>query len=223
MLGTNSRTGSLEFLSSTRQVLLVAIKNQGEATTEQLARETYLSAGAVRQHLLSLEAQGLVTYVKLREGPGRPRHVFRLTTQGEDLFPQQYAQVANIFLAALEAEDPSLKERVFERLVGIQTEQALERVSAKSRAERLLQVHQLIERHGYFPELEVLDNGPAKLTLRHCPLLNIARNHPEICEAESRAIVNVLPGSTVCRSAHRLEGEAVCVYEIDYAAAEGKT
>ena len=197
-------------------MLLVAIKNRGEATTEQLARETYLSPGAVRQHLLSLEAQGLVSYVKLREGPGRPRHVFRLTGQGEDLFPQQYAQVANIFLAAIEAEDPAVKVRVFERLVGFQVEQALQRVSARTRAERLLEVHALIERYGYFPELEVLDNGPARLTLRHCPLLNIARNHPEICKAECAAISEVLPGSTIHRSAHRLNGDPVCTYEIDY-------
>lgn len=201
-------------------MLLVAIKNRGEATTEQLARETYLSPGAVRQHLLSLEAQGLVSYIKLREGPGRPRHVFRLTGQGEDLFPQQYAQVANIFLAAIEAEDPAIKERVFERLVGFQVEQALQRVSARTRAERLLEVHALIERYGYFPELEVLDNGPARLTLRHCPLLNIARNHPEICAAECTAISEVLPGSKIRRSAHRLNGDAVCTYEIDYAEGE---
>ncbi len=220
MLGDSSRTGSLEFLSPTRQMLLVAIKNHGEATTEQLARETYLSAGAVRQHLLSLEAQGLVSYVRLREGPGRPRHVFQLTANGEDLFPQQYAQVANIFLAALDDEDPALKERVYERLVGIQVEQALERVSARSRAERLLEVHNLIERYGYFPELEVFDNGPAKLTLRHCPLVNLASNHPEICEAECAAIAEVLPGSTIERSAHRLKGDPVCVYEIDYVEAE---
>lgn len=197
-------------------MLLVAIKNRGEATTEQLARETYLSPGAVRQHLLSLEAQGLVSYIKLREGPGRPRHVFRLTGQGEDLFPQQYAQIANVVLAAIEAEDPALKERVFERLVGFHVEQALQRVSARSRAERLLEVHALIERHGYFPELEVMDNGPARLTLRHCPLLALARNHPEICEAECSAIEEVLPGSTIARSAHRLAGDAVCAYEIDY-------
>lgn len=216
VLGDQGRTGSLEFLSATRQMLLVAIKNHCEATTEQLARETYLSPGAVRQHLLSLEAQGLVSYVKLREGPGRPRHIFRLTSQGEDLFPQQYAQIANVVLAALDEEDPSLKERVFERLVGVQVERALEKVSARTRAERLLEMHQLIERYGYFPELEVLDNGPAKLTLRHCPLLNIARNHPEVCEAECAAIYRVLPGSNVRRSAHRLEGDSVCTYEIDY-------
>lgn len=222
MLGNEGCTGGLEFLSATRQVLLVAIKNHGETTTEQLSRETYLSPGAVRQHLLSLEAQGLVSYVKLREGPGRPRHVFRLTEQGEDLFPQQYAQIANVVLAALDEEDPSLKARVLERLVGFQVERALENVSARTRAERLLEVHGLIERYGYFPELEVLDNGPAKLTLRHCPVLNIARNHPEICAAECAAIMEVLPGSKVRRSAHRLKGDPVCTYEIDYVEGPGR-
>jgi len=64
------------------------MKDRREITIDQLSEETLLSPGAVRQHLLALEAQGLVSYIRVREGPGRPRHVFRLTTQGEDLFPQ---------------------------------------------------------------------------------------------------------------------------------------
>src|SRR5829696_6288926 len=116
MHGLASTGGSLEFLSSSRQLLLVAIKNRGEATTDELARETYLSPGAVRQHLLALEAQGLVSYLRIRNGPGRPRHVFRLTGHGEELFPQLYSEVANVLFAAIEAEDEAVVERVFQRL-----------------------------------------------------------------------------------------------------------
>jgi predicted ArsR family transcriptional regulator len=206
--------GSLEFLSATRQLLLVAIKNDGEATTEQLARETFLSAGAVRSHLLALEAQGLVSFLRVRDGPGRPRHVFRLTQNGESLFPQLYAQMANTLMAAIEAEDSAVVERVTERLLQAQLDLAAENLASTSRPERLLELVDMVDRYGFFPRLEVLDNGPAHFTLRHCPLLSVAGKHPQVCEVERRALRNVLPGATVERTAWRLEGDPVCRYSI---------
>lgn len=212
---TGRSGGSLEFLSATRQALLVAIKQQGEATTDQLARETFLSPGAVRQHLLALEAQGLVSYVRLREGPGRPRHVFRLTGHGEDLFPQQYALMANEILRAISAENEGLTERVFGRIAEAQVKLASEQVRSKGRPERILELVQFIERFGYFPKVEMVDNGKATLTLRHCPLLNIATEHPGVCDIECKAMRKVLGTEAITRVAHRLAGDAVCTYSID--------
>ena len=208
--------GSLEFLSSTRQTLLIALKNSGEATTEQLARETFLSPGAVRQHLLSLEAQGLVAFARRRDGPGRPRHVFRLTSGGERLFPQLYAEMANTLLVAIEAEDEAVVERVIDRLVHAQVRLAEDIVLSGSRNERVYELVQLIERFGYFPRLEVLGDDPATLTLRHCPLLSVANRHPGLCRVECEAMARVLPGARVTRTAHRLQGDATCSYEITW-------
>jgi predicted ArsR family transcriptional regulator len=214
MVRHSSSVGNLGFLSSTRQALVIAIKNKGEATTEQLAAETFLSPGAVRQHLLALEAQGLVTYLRLRDGPGRPRHVFRLTLHGEELFPQQYALMANELMRALAEEDGELFERILGRLVDAQVALAREEVTSKTRPERLLELVKFVEKFGYFPELEIVDNGQANLTLHHCPLLNVARNHPGICEIECRAMQSVLPSETIERTAHRLAGDLVCTYTI---------
>ncbi|MBK6317926.1 MAG: winged helix-turn-helix transcriptional regulator [Dehalococcoidia bacterium] len=208
--------GGLEFLSQARQTLLIAIKSDGQATTEELARETFLSPGAVRQHLLGLEALGLVTFVRLRNGPGRPRHMFRLTASGERMFPQLYAEVANTLLAAIEAEDSSVVERIVGRLVQEQVQLAGQLVLAGSRPERLLELVQLIERFGYFPRLEVVDESPAELTLRHCPLLSVATRHPGICRVECESMQRVLPGATITRTAHRLEGDPNCKYQITW-------
>lgn len=206
--------GSLEFLSATRQVILVAIKNQGEATTDELARDTYLSPGAVRQHLLALEAKGLVSYIRLRDGPGRPRHVFRLTNRGEQLFPQQYALIANEILEAVSAEDPAFTDRVMERLTRGQIDLASKHVTGNSLADRLPELARFVEGYGYFPDLELPDAAPAGLTLRHCPLLNVAKNHPGVCEIEARAMRAVLSANSVERIQHRLAGDAVCTYRI---------
>ncbi|MGE3077078.1 MAG: helix-turn-helix transcriptional regulator [Dehalococcoidia bacterium] len=205
---------SLELLSAPRRVLLQALKEGGEATTEQLANSTFLSPGAVRQHLLALTAQGLVSYVRVREGPGRPRHVFRLTAHGEELFPQLYSRVANIILAAVEQEDPDVADRILARLLHEQLETAKETVQSTSKADRLLEVAKLVERYGFIPKLEVMEDAPAVLTLRHCPLIEVAAQHPRLCEVECEALKSVLPGASVTRTAHRLDGDDDCRYEI---------
>lgn len=213
--------GSLEFLSAARQTLLVAIKNDGQATTEQLAKETFLSPGAVRSHLLALEAQGLVTYLRVRSGPGRPRHVFRLTKNGERLFPQLYTQLANLLLDAVEAEGEAVVERVFGRLLAEQVEVAGAAVSASARPRRVLELVEFIARYGYFPRLEGVDSGSPSITLRHCPLLSVARQHPGLCEVECRAMRTVLPGASVVRTEHRLQGDSACTYVITWPEPEG--
>jgi predicted ArsR family transcriptional regulator len=206
--------GSLEYLSPTRQALVMAIKALGEATTDQLARETYLSPGAVRQHLLSLEAQGIVTFTKVREGPGRPRHVFRLTPRGESLFPQQYADIAVALITAIRSESPELLHRVLSRVVEGQVELAEGHIAAAAHDSRLAAALDLAERYGYFPRLEIAEGDIARIVLRHCPLLRLARDVPEVCDAECAVLRAILPGTRVERTEHRLAGDAVCTYEV---------
>lgn len=215
MLGSDSpQGGSLEYLTPTRQALVMAIKALGEATTDQLARETFLSPGAVRQHLLSLEAQGLVSFTKVREGPGRPRHVFRLTPRGESLFPHQYADIAVALITAIRGESPELLDRVLGRVVESQAELAEHHIAAAARHSRLAGVIDLLERYGYFPRLEVEDRGAARIVLRHCPLLRLAAQVPEVCDAECAVLRAVLPGMAVTRVEHRLAGDSLCTYEL---------
>jgi predicted ArsR family transcriptional regulator len=218
MLGMpqSSTTSGLDLLNPTRRTLLVALKNLSEATTDQLAQETYLSPGAVRAHLLALESQGLVSYERLRGGPGRPRHMFRVTRSGEALFPQLYAEMANLLLAALEDEDPGVKERVYSQFFDNQVQLALGVVRSSGSGQRVRELADLVHRFGFFPTLETPAEGTAELTLRHCPLISVARNHPAICEVECAALSTVVGSAVVFRSAHRVAGDPVCTYTIQW-------
>ncbi|PFG75288.1 helix-turn-helix transcriptional regulator [Tepidiforma thermophila] len=215
MLGSEPPQGaSINYLSPTRQALVVAIKVLGEATTDELARETFLSPGAVRQHLLSLEAQGLVTFTKVREGPGRPRHVFRLTPRGESLLPQLYPDLAVTLLAAIRGESPELLDRALAAVVEQQVHAAESQLLALARDDRIVGVLELFERFGYFPRVELPDDRSTRIVLRHCPLLKLAAEIPEVCEAECAILRAVLPGMTVERVEHRLAGDPICTYEL---------
>ena len=47
------------------------------------SEEVSVTVSGARQHLSSLERDGVVTYQRVRQGPGRPRHLYELTERGD--------------------------------------------------------------------------------------------------------------------------------------------
>ncbi|MCI4337288.1 MAG: ArsR family transcriptional regulator [Thermoplasmata archaeon] len=59
-------------------------------TARDLARKLGIQESAARGHLDRLEGRGLVVPTFRREGVGRPRKRYLLTTEGQELFPRKY-------------------------------------------------------------------------------------------------------------------------------------
>jgi Winged helix-turn-helix DNA-binding len=67
-------------MNDTRRAVLELITNHQKATVGFLADSLKISAIAVRHHLNTLQAEGLIT-VTLQRGPvGRPKHVYSVMT-----------------------------------------------------------------------------------------------------------------------------------------------
>ncbi|MHB8571449.1 MAG: helix-turn-helix transcriptional regulator [Candidatus Dormibacteria bacterium] len=86
---------------STRLDILHLLRQQ-ELGVEALSKELSLTANAVRQHLASLEADGLVKAELRPSRHGRPHYVFSLTDASEELFPGRYEELVRLLLAELE-------------------------------------------------------------------------------------------------------------------------
>src|SRR5438874_12730655 len=93
--------------------MLTAIKKRGEARAEELADALGITVSAVRQHLNALAADGLVTHRQMKAGPGRPKHLYRLTATAEAQFPKTYGELTNELLDYAADEDPALVDRLF--------------------------------------------------------------------------------------------------------------
>ena len=203
----------LDLLPSTRRLLLLGIKERGEATAEQLSRASYLSIAAVRMHLYALEADGFVKHTRRRDGPGRPTHVYRLTPLGEELFPQGYAGISVALLAAIDAH-PECKPRVFDILAAQQEEQARADVTASTVEGRIAEVAAGKEREGFFPKCEAVAEDEWLIVLRHCPIIRVVRDHPEFCEVERRAILAGTGASLVEVVGSRARGALHCSFRV---------
>ena len=197
-------------LPDTRRALLEQIKRQGEAGAESLAAAAAITVSGTRQHLVALERDGLIVYREVRDGPGRPRHLYSLTAAGDALFPRAYAELTNELLEYVESEDPKLLERIFDRRGQRRLEQTRARTAGLSFAEKVRVVAQILDEDGYLADFERRDDGAYLITERNCAVLSVARRYRHACGSELAFLQAALPEAVVERIAHQLTaGDAV--------------
>jgi predicted ArsR family transcriptional regulator len=74
-------------------------------TAKDLARSIGIQESAARGHLDRLEERGLVAPAFSREGVGRPRKRYSLTSTGLDLFPRRYELLLDSIIEELVARE----------------------------------------------------------------------------------------------------------------------
>jgi len=198
----------------TRQKILILLKKNGGMTNEELSNFLQITPMGVRQHLLSLEKKGIITYNTVRHGIGRPNFVYRLTNKADRYFPSNYDNFAMEILKDLEdLEGREAIERLFRR--------RKERILSKSR-EILGNGHSLKEKidimSGFLSDkgylVEVSSNG-AGYTLRqfNCPIKAISQTYFEVCKNELD-LYRELFGDGVERKECMSKGDLSCEYFI---------
>src|SRR6266581_7018978 len=75
-----------------RGEVLLELKRAQPLTAKQLAEKLGVSPNAVRHHLKELEAGSLIVYGREQRGVGAPTFAYRLSVDGEGLFPRRYEQ-----------------------------------------------------------------------------------------------------------------------------------
>src|SRR6266851_6199429 len=135
-------------MQSTKEHILTYLKRTGGTTVDGLSTEFGLARMTVRQHLTSLERDGLVASREERGRTGRPHMLFSLSTVGEERFPRRYDRLANLALqevAFLDAEE----------IVGLAPEEK-KGLLLKKMAERVYQEHETRVRDKSLPERVVV-------------------------------------------------------------------
>ena len=203
----------LDLLNPSRKMIVVEIKERGEATAEHLATATYLSVAAVRMHLSALERLGLVEHATRRRGPGRPLHIYRLSPAGEDLFPQGYAELLNHVLEAISIS-PECSERIW-GVIETQQVNALRRaIRADDAGERVRELFRSPDLRAFEPEVTDTADGWS-VEMHHCPIVQAARCDPRVCETEQRIFRRVLgPDIELIQLENRRAGAARCSFAL---------
>jgi predicted ArsR family transcriptional regulator len=202
---------------NTRQQILDLLQWNGTGlTADTLAHKLGISAVAVRKHLAVLERDSLITAELERRPIGRPSYVYRLTTAAQELFPNDYANLATSLLELIRRTngEDGVDELFHRRSEMLATELAAQ-VQGTTLQERLQQVANILGEQGYMPEILKLQDGPERylLTEHHCPILRVAQAFQQACACERDVLFKLLQAD-VERCDHRMTGHPQCSYLI---------
>jgi predicted ArsR family transcriptional regulator len=205
---------SLARLRQTRRTILECVKRRGEAGADDLARAAGISLQAVRQHLLGLERDGLLVHREQRDGLGRPKHRYRLTSEGDALFPRRYADLTNELLGYVEQDDPALLSRLFDQRAQRRLSAARERTAGADFAEKVRTIADILDEDGYLADFEPHEDGSFVITEHNCAVLSVAQRYSHACSSELAFLEAAMPEAEVVRIAHRIAGNHVCAYHV---------
>jgi len=199
----------------TRREALAAVKLHGSITADELGRALGISPVAARQHLASLEAEGLVTASVERRSVGRPVHRYRLSQEGDETFPRSYDALAITLIEELKATGG---EETVDALFARRRARQVQALSARLAGHQLPDQVKAIAEHqteaGYMATTR--EDGASLLLVEHnCAICRVARVCPTACEHELAMFRDVLgEQAEVERVSHIQSGDASCTYRI---------
>jgi predicted ArsR family transcriptional regulator len=208
-------TGSLRALAPARRDVVLALKRRGESTAEDLAADMGYSVGAARSLLIALAADGFVTHRGERRARGRPRHIYSLTEMGEELFPQIYRAALESMLEVVHERYPELIMELRTAMVRrwVLSDPETTRIASLPLEAKVAAVADHLNSLGYLAEVTSPCESGQELAIYHCPLLAMARHHPEsVCGGETMLIELSVPELRLERVRHRIAGDSRCVY-----------
>lgn len=192
--------------------VLSALVRREEWRAEELAAELYLSEGAVRSHLNVLAEMGMVHVRAERGGPGRPRHLYSITSDGRSTFPTGYHQWLLAVLDLLRDQFPDVYADLGNRLVA--SGMPNEHVLGESVAARLDQFERHMAELGHQMQATRGATGE-RIEVFNCGSFHAARAHPWICETERAWIQTHFPEQEVALTACMTAGSATCVFSLE--------
>ena len=201
---------------STRAQLLDRIVDGGGASAAAVGAELGIATATARRHLERLEADGMLEVEVVRDGPGRPAHVYRATGQGvRAVRDRSWDLAGRVFgeLERMQAAGPRISEALAENVadahrseVGDGTiEERVEEVVGALRPEGIIDGWKRVK------EALVLVNNA-------CPYLSAATASDCVCEADRLAIEKLL-GVEVLQTGRVAGGDDCCEYVVPLQAA----
>ena len=209
-------------MEKTREQILDMIVRLGPITSSEIAQRLDLTSAGIRRHVVALEDDGLIIEHRatgiIEPRRGRPARYYVATDAGREHLSDAYADLASTaleYLATVAGESAidgfaaahfaALEER-YTPVVDAAGHAPLDRARALSDA---------LTRDGYASTIRDIGANHFALQLcqGNCPVLKVAEDFPQICDAETKVFSRLL-GVHVQRLATLAQGEHVCTTHV---------
>jgi DeoR family suf operon transcriptional repressor len=183
-------------------------------TVSELAEALEITPIAVRHHLSSLQAEGMVEISEERHGVGRPRQIYRLSPTAMDRDPAKYYQFTNLLLQQLKEHlPPDMVNTLLTEVASSMAGEWKKELDALPLPERLDRLVELMTREGFVARVESAGDGRYCLTELTCPYAHISLAHPEVCAFDESMLSRAL-GTAVERTSCIRSGSDSCTFSI---------
>ena len=196
--------------------VMLALKMRGAQTAAAIGDHLGTTGEAVRQQLVRLAEEGLVSSHSVSQGVGRPSLFWDLTEAGNKRFPDTHADLTVQLLHSVrtilgdDALDTLIAHRETETRRQYQT-----RLKDLSLDERVKELADIRSAEGYMADAEKREDGSWLLIENHCPICAAADACQGFCRSELQVFRAVLgPDVSVNRTEHILAGARRCAYVI---------
>ena len=196
----------------TRKQIIMLLKRNSKQSVAQLSNEMGITPMAVRQHLMSLEKRGIISYTPMKSGIGRPVFMYNLTEKARDIFPKSYVEFIKDMMSIVEEEGGRNKvDKMFlqmkDRYLSGKYQDVVGKEDIKDKVKTLVS---MLDADGYMVELD--DNADSfSIKKFNCLLSRIAVDYPEACKYELQMYKDLL-GNDLKRTGCQADGEPACVY-----------
>ena len=204
--------------SSPRAEVLKHIQQAGSASIKELEAAMGVTTTAVREQLAHLLREDFIQATRVRGDVGRPYYVYSLTMKAQELFPKDYAALAQLLLEETLAMNGTeglraLLNRVSRRM----GEKLQDSTQVSELSQKLLGLVAAMGATGMEVSMvPVESSGGFVLKAHSCPFFDVAMNHREICEMEQEMLSDLLgPGVTVDLSSRIVEGACACDFHVN--------
>ena len=208
---------------STRTQVARAILEGGPASAADLAERLAITSAGIRRHLDALIEEGVLTarepyqVASAQRGRGRPSKVFVMTDFGREKFEHSYDDLA---VSALKFMSSKVGDGLVEEFARARAEDFAKRITPQidadsSIGEKSAALADFLTSEGYAASIHPRATGE-ELCQNHCPIAHVASQFPQLCEAETEFISELL-GSHVQRLATIAHGDGVCTTYIPHA------
>lgn len=198
----------------TRKKIIVLLKKADNMTVSELSKEIGITPMAIRQHLMSLEKKGMITYTAKKYGIGRPVFHYRLTNKATEMFPKAYAALARDILGSIEELDGRKKvDKLFMKRRDKQfQEKASVLESLPNMDDKVTAYTKMLNDEGYMVETSQ-DDRTYVIKHYNCLLQGVSSDFPEACKYELD-LYRLLFDKKVARTECQSEGGHSCTYVI---------
>ena len=192
--------------TGTRLHILETLLRQ-ELSSQSLAEMLEISPAAIRQHLTTLEALGLVRRRKVVTQPSRPTYLYKVSAQGMRVFPKRYdlllAQIIEVLAEQRGTAGAGALIEAAARKVAVGAREHVARSSAPERWQRLLDWLEI--EFSWQAAVTEEPGGTRRLTIHQCPLQDLSKTTPDVCgvffttlirEADTQVAVEHVEAST---------------------------